>query len=50
MKNIKFVANRIKNYEPLLETMSKGRTYVQVGGEDIVRVAFMDKDNKRYRL
>ena len=49
-ENIKFVANRIKNYEPLLETMSKGRTYVQVGGEDIVRVEFMDKDNKRYKV
>ena len=49
-ENIKFVTNIIKNYEPLLETMTNGRTYVQVGGEDIIRVAFMDRDNKRYKV
>lgn len=49
-ENIKFVTNSIKNYEPLLETMTNGRTYVQVGGEDIIRVAFMDRDNKRYKV
>lgn len=49
-KNIKFVTNSIKNYEPLLETMTNGRTYVQVGGNDIVRIAFMDGDNKRYKV
>lgn len=49
-KNIKFVTNSIKNYEPLLETMTNGRTYVQVGGDDIVRIAFMDEDNKRCKV
>ena len=48
--NIEFVSNRIKNYEPLMETMTKGRTYVQVGGEDIIRIVQMGKDNKRNKV
>ena len=42
-ENIKFVTNVGKNYEPLMETMAKGRTYVQVGGEDILRIAWSCK-------
>lgn len=49
-ENIKYVTNSIKNYEPLMETMSNGRVYVQVGGEDIVRIVFMDTDNKRNKV
>lgn len=49
-ENIKFVTNSIKNYEPLLETMTNGRTYVQVGGEDIIRIVFMGDKNKRYKV
>ena len=48
--NIKFVTNNIKNYEPLMETMTQGRTYVQVGGDDIIRIAFMDENNKRCKV
>lgn len=48
--NIKFVANTVKNYEPLMETLVPGRTYVQVGGEDIVRIVFMGEKNKRYKV
>ena len=33
-----------------METMTDGRVYVQVGGEDIVRIAFMGADNKRNKV
>ena len=49
-ENIKFVTNTGKNYEPLMETMTNGRAYVQVGGEDIVRIVFMGEDNKRNKV
>ena len=45
-ENIKFVTNAVKNYEPLMETMTPGRTYVQVGGEEIVRIVFMGEKSK----
>ena len=48
--NIKFVTNTVKNYEQLMETMTSGRTYVQVGGEEIVRIVFMDEKNKRNKV
>lgn len=48
--NIKFVENNkgITNREPLMETMTPGRIYVQVGGNDLLRIVQFDKDNKRY--
>ncbi len=49
-ENIKFVTNAVKNYEPLMETMTPGRTYVQVGGEEIVRIVFMGEKNKRNKV
>lgn len=49
-ENIKFVTNVGKNYEPLMETMTQGRMYVQVGGEDILRIVQMDHDNKREKV
>lgn len=49
-ENIKFVTNVVKNYEPLMETMTKGRMYVQVGGEDIVRIVQMGEKNKRNKV
>ena len=49
-ENIKFVTNIGKNYEPLMETMTNGRIYVQVGGEDIIRFVQMGEDNKRNKV
>lgn len=49
-ENIKFVTNIGKNYEPLMETMTKGRMYAQVGGEDIVRIVQMGENNKRNKV
>lgn len=48
--NIKFVKNNGKNYEPLMETMAQGRIYVQVGGEDIVRIVQMGDGNRRNKV
>lgn len=49
-ENMKFVTNIGKNYEPLMETMTDGRTYVQVGGEDILRIVQMGQDNRRNKV
>lgn len=49
-ENIKFVTNIGKNYEPLMETMTDGRVYVQVGGNDVLRIVQMDKDNRRNKV
>lgn len=49
-ENVKFVSNIGKNYEPLMETRTEGRVYVQVGGNDIIRIAFMDGQNKRNKV
>ena len=46
-ENIKFVTNAGKNYEALMETMTNGRTYVQIGGEEILRIVQMDENNRR---
>lgn len=48
--NIKFVTNIGKNYEPLMETMTKGRTYVQIGGEDIIRIVLTGENNRRNKV
>ena len=45
--NIKFVEKNDRHSESLLETMTKGRVYVLVGGNDILQVVYFDKDNKR---
>ena len=45
--NIKFVVKNDRHSESLLETMTKGRIYVRVGGNDILQITYFDKDNKR---
>ena len=37
-KNIKFVSKNKRTSETLMETMTKGRIYVEVGGEDLLRI------------
>ena len=49
-ENIKFLTNAGKNYEALMETMTNGRTYVQIGGEEILRIVQMDENNRRNRV
>lgn len=44
---IKFVTKNTRDSETLMETMTAGRVYVEVGGDDILRIVFFDNDNKR---
>lgn len=46
--NIKFIKKNSRDSEPLMETMTKGRVYVTVGGDDLLSITYMDnKNNKR---
>ena len=45
--DIKFVTKNTRDSETLMETQTPGRVYVEVGGKDLLRVVFFDKDNKR---
>ena len=48
--NIKFVSKNTRTSEPLMETMTKGRVYVEVGGKDLLRIISFDSNNKRNRV
>ena len=45
--NIKFVTKNTRDSETLMETRTLDRIYVEVGGKDLLRIVFFDKDNKR---
>lgn len=45
--NIKFVTKNKRNSETLMETMTKGRVYVTVGGDELLQVIYFDTKNKR---
>lgn len=45
--NIKFVQKNTRQSETLMETMTAGRIYAEVGGQDIIRIVEFDTDNKR---
>lgn len=45
--DIKFVTKNTRESETLMETMTPGRIYVEVGGNDLLRIVFFDGDNKR---
>lgn len=45
--NIKFVTKNTRNSETLMETMTAGRVYVTVGGNDLLQIMYFDTDNKR---
>jgi len=47
--NIAFVAKNTRNSETLMETMTKGRVYVSVGGDELQSVTYFDKQNKRVK-
>ena len=45
--NIKFVEKNFRQAETLMETMTEGRVYVTVGGQDLLQVIYFDTENKR---
>lgn len=45
--NIKFITKESRDSEPLMETMTKGRVYAHVEGNDIKSIIYFDKRNKR---
>lgn len=45
--NIKFVEKNSNNSEELLETMTKGRVYVEVKNNKLKSIKYFDKENKR---
>ena len=46
-ENIKFVKANSRNSESLFETMTDGRVYVTVGGNDLLRITYYDEQNRR---
>lgn len=47
---IKFVAKNTRQSEALMETMTEGRIYAEVGGDQVIRVIRFDDDGKRNRV
>ena len=45
--NINFVQKNNRNSETLFETMTRGRVYVSVGGNDLLQITYYDNQNKR---
>lgn len=45
--NIKFVEANDRHSESLFETQTKGRVYVTVGGNDLLKITYYDQQNKR---
>lgn len=48
--NIKFVTKNERDSETLMETMTTGRVYVNVGGDQILSVTYFDTKNKRTKV
>ena len=45
--NIKFVQKNSRTSETLMETATKGRVYVTVGGNDLLQIIYFDQNLKR---
>lgn len=45
--NIKFVSKNSRQYEPLIETMTRGRVYAHVEGADLKSIVYFDSSGKR---
>ena len=45
--NIKFVTKNQRESETLMETGTRGRVYVTVGGNDLMSITYFDNENKR---
>lgn len=44
--NVKFIESNSRDSESLFETMTNGRTYAVVGGKDLLKIVYFDKENK----
>lgn len=44
--NIKFIESNSRDSESLFETMTKGRVYALVGGNDLLKIVYFDNDGK----
>ena len=47
---IKFVSKNTRQSEDLMDTMTAGRIYATVGGDDIIRITLFDSANKRNKV
>ena len=45
--NIKFVSKNVRQSEPLMETMTRGRVYAHVEGDDLKSIVYFDNDGRR---
>ena len=45
--NVKFVTKNSRQSEPLMETMTRGRVYAHVEGDDLKSIVYFDADGKR---
>jgi hypothetical protein len=45
--NIKFVTKNARDSETLMETMTRGRVYVHVEGDELKSVVYFDNDGRR---
>ena len=45
--NVKFVSKNSRQSEPLMETMTRGRVYAHVEGNDLKSIVYFDNENKR---
>lgn len=45
--NIKFVSKNARESESLMETMTAGRVYAVIGGDEVTSIIYFDKNNKR---
>lgn len=48
--NIKFVQKNARTSENLMETMTPGRVYVTVGGNELQNITYFDQENKRTKV
>lgn len=48
--NINFVRKNNRDSETLFETMTRGRVYVTVGGNDLLQISYFDNANKRRKI
>lgn len=44
--NIKFIESNSRESESLFETRTKGRIYALVGGKDLLKIVYFDRENK----
>lgn len=45
--NIRFVSKNSRQSEPLMETMTRGRVYAHVEGDDVKSIVYFDDGNRR---